>query len=1376
MRKLTIILLITLMQAMTAMAIDLSNLHFHPLQVEDGLSNNQVNAILKDSRGFLWFGTQSGLDRYDGFRFHNYFFDNNNPTALPNNSVDQIMEDADGTLWIHTSLGYCTYDHLTETFDPAPEKKLAGQGLAQRPNLLFFDKHKGMWAFVSGTGLYYRAPTAERFILFSTQGRGARRLAKGEICDIAQDGENIVVTYSGGRMVGIDVRQQRMAWQNDYVCRLYKNNNDGFHVFVDSRGSYWISSSTHSTLVYHRKGHQWFDHAVDFLQHLGYTLSYGRLLLKQVCEDRQGRLWMATDHAGLIIYDPATRTFYNYSDNLPTQSPFPANTIQSVYVDQMQNVWLGTYKNGVLAYSPTSSRFTTIHLGDVCSITQDRQGMLWCGTNESGIVSYDLRTGEQRTFSKAVTGLGTDVVVSSYCDRDGTVWFGTYNGGLAALRDGQWTVYRDATSTLASDNVWSISGDRYGNIILGLLGGGLQVLNPRTGQFTTYNTHNSALTSDYLNSVSQTPDGRIIIGHSMGFSIYDPKTHLIKSYDRGKDGTPFPSPSTNMAFMDSRGLIWLASATSLSFYDPRTGQQTNIDNRDANHGFVGCSIAEDRLHQIWIVSDQRIGKVQMTYDAKKQEWDYTITSYNYLDGLQKAQFNYRSICRLADDRIVVGGQDGINIITPQPQTRRRGNVHAVFAGLTVFNELITAGKEFRGHVILDRAIDQTQKLVLRNDENTFTILLAADRFSVPERCRFLYRLRGSSNQWIMTTPEQPAITFANLQPGDYHLDVKVVSADGTINDSVSTMEIVVRHPWYATSLAYIIYIVLIIAAAFAYRRRILRRQKELFRIQQMEADQRNRQKLEEARTNFFTNVSHELRTPLTLIIAPIAKMIKTETDGDKKERLQLIHRNAQRLLMLVNQLLDMGKAENHEMKLNAQQGELVSHISNICKTFRELETKPIHLAFHSNVESLIMPFDGDKMTKIITNLLSNAYKFTPDGGHVDVTLAVSEDEASSPAGNGEEQPSRITISVADTGCGISDEDKKHIFDRYYQAMNGREKPNGTGVGLNLVKAFVDLMGADLTVKDNEGGGTIFTVSLTQLSSPSPSEGVDEEMLKSPTEQPQEPQICNPTSSPSVRLGEDSLLGEASPLVLLVDDSADFRTFLKDILTEQYRVVTAVDGVDALKTIVREKPDLILSDVMMPRMDGIELCKRVKANPEMNGIPFVMLTARLTEDQKMEGLSSGADDYITKPFNVDMLNLRIANLLGWHSRGVDGKAVAEAQAEEAREKFNVVDKEFMDKVNAYITEHLGEPTLTVEALSEAASMSRVYLYKRFVSLTGTTPSEYIRSMRLNKSKEYLDQGYNVSEVAYKVGFNNPRYFSKYFSEAFGMTPSEYRKRS
>lgn len=260
-----------------------------------------------------------------------------------------------------------------------------------------------------------------------------------------------------------------------------------------------------------------------------------------------------------------------------------------------------------------------------------------------------------------------------------------------------------------------------------------------------------------------------------------------------------------------------------------------------------------------------------------------------------------------------------------------------------------------------------------------------------------------------------------------------------------------------------------------------------------------------------------------------------------------------------------------------------------------------------------------------------------------------------------------------------------------------------------------------------------------------------------------------TSSPSGRLGGDI------PLVLLVDDSADFRTFLTDILSEQYRVITAVDGIDAMKLIGRQKPDLILSDVMMPRMDGIELCKRVKALPEMNGIPFVMLTARLTEEQKMEGLSSGADEYITKPFNVDMLNLRLANLLGWHQRGVEGTAVAEQQAEEAREKINVVDKDFMQKVNAYIHEHLGDTTLTVEALSDAVAMSRVHLYKRVVSLTGSTPSEYIRAMRMKEAKTLLDQGYNVSEAAYKVGFNNPRYFSKYFNEAFGMTPSEYRKK-
>ena len=582
---------------------------------------------------------------------------------------------------------------------------------------------------------------------------------------------------------------------------------------------------------------------------------------------------------------------------------------------------------------------------------------------------------------------------------------------------------------------------------------------------------------------------------------------------------------------------------------------------------------------------------------------------------------------------------------------------------------------------------------------------------------------------------------------------------------------------------------------------MIEKQRVKYEIQIREDSIKKTREMNELKLNFFTNVSHELRTPLTLIISPLVTMIRDEGDPEKRRKLELIHRNATRLLNLVNQILDFRKFDQNKEKLSLARMDIVSFVDNICNSFRILANNKVNLSFESYTSKLIMTFDADKVGKIVNNLLSNAYKFTPDGGSITVRLSVALGVEVK-----DHTHDMLRISVADNGKGISDEEKKHVFERFYQVNGTEMQPaGGSGIGLNLVKKFTELHGGQVEVRDNDGGGSVFIVDLPMDDGGAAKTNAHLESMRVA------PVIATvhkaeDTMEETVEEGgsSDALYGvhrssqTAKPArknyvakVLLVDDSDDFREFMRDVLTD-YQVIEAVNGQDAWQKIIEVRPDVILSDVMMPVMDGIELCRMVKSNEETASIPFVMLTARLATDHQVEGLESGADDYIIKPFNIDMLNLRIRNLLGWARRSARRSILdkdKEGKKDPSQPKERVIpkgelgdfemtasDRKFLADVDKYIKDMMSDPDTSVESMSAHLCMSRVQLYKRMVSLTGTTPSEYLRAKRIKRAEELIHSDeLNISEIAYTVGFNNPRYFTKYFQEAYGLTPSQYKKK-
>ena len=1335
---------------------------FRSLTISNGLAGSHVNCIYKDKSGFIWMGTDAGLSRFDGFRFKNFYCSSADKTSLLNNQVTEILGDGQGKLWIQTVGGYCIYDPATECFDrQMPEWMSRKCGLKKFPDQIYIDSHHNFWMAVKEVGCFYYDVSKDKVTLFQF-GKGKKQIPYGEINCFAERGQSLVATYNDGTLMRLDAARHKVVWINR---SLPKTNGifQYYRTFIDHQYNYWVSNNSH-TAIYSSRAHRWFLGPKDFFSHEGIQAPTHDFLVRNIKEDHQGNLWMGTEHDGLYKVNLSKHTLEHVVKKAGQPNTLPDNTIEYIYLEKTGAAWIGTYKNGVAYYSPSLSLYSTISLGDICTLVQDSDGSYWCGTNETGILHYNPSTGQHMTYGKSLTHLLSDVVVSSLKASDGSLWFGSFNGGLAHYTKGTFTAYESRRNGLVNNCVWALAEDHLGRIIIGTLGSGIQIFTPSTHRFISINTTNSALPSDYIASICIDKKGRIVIGHSQGVSFLAPKTYKVTNFVKTHKGERFASPMVSQLMEDSRGLLWNANMSGVDAYDPIADKIYHLYSSPK----MACAITEDIHGVMWITLSHSMVRVKVNGKPGKRQ--FFMTDYDELDGLQQRSFNYRSIMCDKAGNIIAGGQDGISILPMSKTSKIVPHAKAIFSSIVLFDHPLCVGENYNGRVVLEHSVNESHELRLKYSENAFSVLLASDHVVVPQKSRFLYRLKGfNDDHWLMTVESQPSITYTNLSPGKYTLQVKVVNRDGSVNSDVSEMRIIIEPPLWLSTWAIVGYILLIAGIFWLLWYFLVYRKMEEIKVQQKLNEAERNHKMDEMKLSFLTDISHELRTPLALVISPVKSMLATETDAEKQNHLKLVYRNANRLLALVNQTLDLRKIESHKAEMNYGVDDIVRFVSEVCQSFENLGQKQIALTFHSDVEHLNMPFDADKMEKIVSNLLSNAFKFTPSGGKVDVSLQVISGTVRADDTN-DIPVQLVEIEVADNGCGISDADKAHVFDRFFQAHNHGNKPmGGSGIGLNLVKEFALMHGGKVSVADNPTGGTIFTVQIPVTKS----DAFAPVSSQQPADAVNMPSKADKLGAEPQQLSElNAKLKQGEYEVLIVDDSEDFLTFVAEMLSSTYKVQTATNGREALKKIAHHKPDIILSDVMMPEMDGNELCKAVRENPKTERIPFVMLTARLSTDAKIEGMANGADDYITKPFNFDLLNLRIYNLIKWRNATPVGEKV---QPQIKQMEVTSVDEQLVQDATDFVEENLDNTTLSVEMMSDKLGMSRVNLYKRMLSITGNTPSEFIRTIRLRHAAALLREGkFNVSEVAYKVGFNNPRYFSKYFAEEYGMIPSQYKK--
>ena len=792
----------------------------------------------------------------------------------------------------------------------------------------------------------------------------------------------------------------------------------------------------------------------------------------------------------------------------------------------------------------------------------------------------------------------------------------------------------------------------------------------------------------------------------------------------------------------------------LNVYDTRRHMFLDLSPVAEAKGNFIAAITEDQERNMWVSTSRKVIRVTVASDGKGG-YLFDSRAYNSEDGLQNCDFNQRSIKTLHNGIIAIGGLYGVNVFAPDHIRYNKMLPNVMFTGLSLFDEAVKVGQSYGGRVLIEKELNDVENVEFDYKQNIFSVSFASDNYNLPEKTQYMYKLEGFNNDWLTLPVGVHNVTFTNLAPGKYVLRVKAINSDGYVGIKEATLGIVVNPPFWMSWWAYLLYAAGLVVVLFLARYRMLKREREKFHLQQIENEVAKNEEINNMKFRFFTNVSHELRTPLTLIISPLEGMLKETTDELQSTRLQLMYRNAQRLLHLVNQLLDFRKGEMSTHQLSLSEGDIISYVHSVCNSFLLMaDKKHIQFSFFSGIDTFSMAFDADKVGKIVMNLLSNAFKFTPEGGRVTVMIEHVTGT-----------PDTLEIKIADTGIGISDVDKEHIFDRFYQADHkGVEETTGNGIGLSLVRDFVTLHEGEVKVFDNIGTGSVFVIQFpvkhveTQVQLPeetgmSVGDEEDREMKEEVREE----------------TGRKDF-----PLLLVVDDNEDFRIFMRYSLELQYRVKLAVNGKEAWEMMQEELPDLVISDVMMPQMDGNELCRLIKQDKRTAHIPVILLTARQNTEAKLEGLQTGADDYVTKPFNMTILVLRIRKLieLSRYHRVTQGM-IDPAPSEIV---ITSLDEKLIEKAIKYVEDNMSRTELSVEELSRELGMSRVHLYKKLLQITGKTPIEFIRVIRLKRAAQLLRESQlHVSEVAFEVGFNNPKYFSRYFKDEFGVLPSVYQEK-
>lgn len=1328
---------------------------FNRLDVNNGLSSNEVSCVYKDRKGFMWFGTGVGLTRYDGYEFSTFRHEIDG-ASFSEGYIIQLMETIDGKLWITYQTGEISvFDLYKNIFYTIAEiQQLMGIEL---PIVNVFQDNDYQLLFATSDNQLYKYDYTSRQLISYPVCR-----EEGGVCDLVCDGRRLYIIYYSGVLEIIHTDDFEQELRDDFLKTIPSPKR--FHLFVDSKKEVWIYlNPENSNGLYHYspKSKRWEHYSIVS------SSSLSSSLIRDVEEDLEGNIWIATDHGGvnLIKKDRSIRHIKN--DPFDSKS-ISQNSVICLYKDDMGIIWCGTYKSGVNYYHESIFKFRSVRypvmnaedasINDCNCVYEDTSGNLWIGTNGNGLLHYNRATHRyQRYLHDPLNpnSISSNIIVCMESDRNGNLWIGSYMGGLDCYDGTSFTHHLPVENDPSGNSVYSLYADEGDRLWVGTLGMGLYCLNLNTNQLAHFDASDSLnpLLSDNVYAISPGNLNELLIGTDLGINILNTKSRQITTFGGTRDNAHmFKDKAINSVYLDNRKLLWIGSNSGLSIYDTLHDSLYHLDKTNRLPDNDIMSVMEDETGTMWLGTKNCLLKISPVYNEAGRIYRFDYTPYYESEGLSGRIFNRNSTCRTSSGEFIFGGTNGLTIFDPLKIKYNTNPPHVVLTGLLLQNHQILPGKEYNGNIILDQDISYTDKLLLTYDERSFSFNISALNYFLPGKTQFSFFLEGFDKAWTTVDAGNRNITYTNLPPGNYTFQVKAENNDGVWSTAPTKLAIQVAPPFWATPWAFVFYVLTGILLIYILIKVIIRIQKRKFDKEQERIASNRLHEMDEMKLRFFTNVSHEFRTPLTLIIAPIEKLIKKESHEENKKMLQLIYENATQLLSLVNQLLDFRKIDVQRVHLLLSSGDIVLFVRNIMYSFRNLsEEKNIRFSYSTTIPSLMMKFDTDKIFKIVSNLLSNAFKFTPEGGEISVNLQLQSKD---------ENNSELLIHIADTGIGIAPDKYELIFNRFYQIPTGNqiEPTMGTGIGLHICREFMKLHNGTISVKSELGRGSTFTVALPVTLSEI------EEIISTPND--------TVTGKPEKEAGIPNDKQENT--ILVVDDNNKFRDFMKLSLSDTYNIITASDGEEAWLVIQESLPDVVISDVMMPVTDGIVLCKRIKQDIRTSHIPVVLLTARSAEENKLTGLEAGADDYIGKPFNMDVLILKIHHILELRNRMQKQFMQSANKGIQITEmNVNSLDEELMKKTIFFIEKEIANPELSVEWLSREMGMSRVNFYKKMMSITGKTPVELIRTIRMKHAAVLLEKSQlRVNEVAFKVGINDNKLFRKYFKEEFGVLPSDY----
>lgn len=1359
---------ILLMLVLVIPAVCLSqptNLRFKHISGEQGLSNSTIECIFQDDRGFIWFGTRDGLNRFDGNHMVVYRYNSSDSNSISDNYVRCISQDKSGAIWVGTSNGLNRFDQKTGRFARFKSRPENLSSISHNLITSIYETTTGeLWIGTWG-GLNLYQPEKKTFL----------------------------------RVYATDIHT---APENQLNC-----------MYQDSTGMLWVGSE---------KGLFYLDHKTKALVSLNKNQRGKTPKAIRVIHSGDGAtLWLGTVDDGLYSYHPQKELWQHYYHIDKDPSSLGSNLVRSIEIDKHGNLWVGTVNGGLnlLLKEGNFQRFqnepanpASLSQRTVSALLEDRQGNLWIGTHRGGVNLYVPKQQNFGLFQKEFNpnSLSYNDVKCFFEEQTGKIWIGTDGGGLNVFdpRSKRFVHYRYNpfnTKSIGSDAVLHVLEDSYGNLWISTWGGGLNLLNRNAGTFRRF-LHNptepGSISSNYVQQVFEDDQRRLWVAtYYGGLNLFDQKNQTFKRVESDDQhlthlmGNNFVSicqdkkgnlwfgtddgglnclerqtqklvnyfvneekmPDLRVLFLDSKGRVWAGQAGLYLFNEEKKSFSLFTGQAGLSNEFIK-GICEDDKGYFWIATSN--GLTRFHPQTK------SIKKFNTADGLQGLEFEANAYLKTKSGQLFFGGVNGFNMFHPKDIQPDRFAPAVYITGFQVSNEKITPANT---PSILANDISYTKNITLSHTQSTFSFDFAALNFSVPENNQYAYRLRGLNDEWNYVGNEHKA-TYTNLAPGSYTFEVKASNNDGIWNEVPTAITVVIVPPFWNTWWFKLLMAAIVLTAAGAFL--FLKRRLELQKLEETKRVEMHRMQLQ-----FFTNISHEFRTPLSLILGPLEILQKEEPVSRFQHHYQTMHRNASRLLGLVNELMDFRKAESGVLKLKVMPGSLELFLAEIADEFTGLsEVKNIDFSVQVLDKLPQLWFDRQVLEKILMNLISNAFKYTANRGTITVkaTRALHELPPSFHneliLKNSYQGKEYIFIQVSDNGIGISKDSIKHLFERYYKITDSHL---GSGIGLAFVRSLTFLHKGSISVYSERHKGTEFIVALPVSEADYTTEEKWVQNKKDPAVNIESLDYrYEETSATQLEDGRQVKNGQQTKHILIVDDNEELRQFLRETLSAEYHIWEAAEGHSGFLMAKEKSPDLIISDVMMPVMNGTEFCKKIKEHEYTRHIPFIMLTAKAAIKSKIEGIESGADFYFSKPLNTDLMLLTIRNIFN-HQQTIKDHCSKDLHRETKALVHTAKDKDFIDQLLFVVEEQLSNPELDVEYICRQIGMSRTKLHQMIKNITGQSISDFVRTVRLRKALQIMtEEDVLITEVMYRVGMQTQSYFTKAFKKEFGKTPSQY----